>query len=94
MKTFREYAEVNELKIDKKSYTKFSSDAIKNINLMIEFGRKTAGLDNKQLNPLLDSIKNIHAGEDAIRISFEEAEEKLKEQENNKKEVKKGEEKW
>ena len=69
MKTFREYTEleVSELKIDKKSYVRFSQEAIKNINLLIEYGRKEANLDNKQLNPLLDAIKNIHTGEDAIR---------------------------
>jgi hypothetical protein len=99
MKTFKEYAEfseINELKIDKKSYTKFSSEAIKNINLMIEFGRKTAGLDNKQLNSLLDAIKNIHNGEDAIRISFEQADEKENEKKNGEKEKQKekGEGKW
>ena len=73
MKTFKEMA-INELKIDSKSYTKFSTEAIKNINMMIEYGRKTVGLDNKQLNPLLDAIKNIHGGEDAIRKVLEDKE--------------------
>ena len=66
MKSFKEIA-VNELKIDGKSFEKFSSEAIKNINLMIEYGRNVAELDNKQLNSLLDSIKNIHSGGDSIR---------------------------
>lgn len=71
MKTFREFAgDVNELKIDSKTYEKFAVQAIKNINMMVEYGRKAANLDNKQLNPLLDAIKNIHSGEDAIRKSL------------------------
>jgi hypothetical protein len=96
MKTFKEYAIVSEVKTDTKSYQKYAADAIKSINLMIEFGRKTAGLDNKQLNPLLDSIKNIHNGEDAIRISFEKAEEDAIASQTNDKEIKKetGEKKW
>jgi len=96
MKNFRELAtsqvEVNELKIDKKSYNKFADDAIKNINLMIEFGRKTAELDNKQLNSLLDGIKNIHAGQDAIRIALEPKEDEEKNKAD--KTAKKGEKQW
>lgn len=90
MKSFREHisiksTEINELKIDSKSYQKFSTEAIKNINLMIEYGRKTVGLDNKQLNSLFDAVKNIHAGEDAIRISLEPKEDEEK---------KKGDKQW
>ena len=93
MKNFRELAtlqadEVNELKIDTKSYNKFADDAIKNINLMIEFGRKTAELDNKQLNPLLDGIKNIHAGQDAIRMALDPKEDEAD------KAKKKGDKQW
>jgi len=95
MRTFREHA-LNELKMDSKSYQKFSTDAIKNVNMMIEYGRKVAELDNKQLNPLLDCIKNIHAGEDAIRIAISTAAEELdnrdKENKNNKKKA--GDKQW
>jgi len=95
MKTFKEFAvneaekeEKNEPKQepkDIKSFEKNSVEAIKNINAMIEFGRQFQDLDNKQLNPLLEAIKNIHAGEDCIRKAAEVKEEP---------EVKKEEKTW
>jgi ATP-dependent RNA circularization protein (DNA/RNA ligase family) len=86
MKTFKEYAGVPNINEKEESFQKFSAEAIKNINSLIEFGRKTAELDNAQLNPLLDAIKNIHKGEDVIRKSLSADEEDLKQDKPEKKE--------
>jgi len=77
IRTFKEFAEISE-KAD--GFEKFSAEAIKNINSMIEFGRKTAELDNSALNSLLDAIKGIHKGEDVIRkaLNPEDPEDKSK----------------
>ena len=74
MKSFKDHVqEINELKIDSKTYQTFVNTALKNLNMMIEYGRKVK-MDNKQLNPLLDAVKNIHNGDDAIRKAKEEVE--------------------
>ena len=101
MKTFREHVsekaetkkvEKVETKIDAKGFEKCSAEAIKHINMMIEFGRKSE-MDNKALNPLLDAIKNIHAGEDSIRKATEVKEEPEPE-EAKKEEPKKDDKTW
>jgi len=80
IRTFKEFAEIIEKADDNGGFEKFSAEAIKNINSMIEFGRKTAELDNSALNSLLDAIKGIHKGEDVIRkaITPEDPEDKSK----------------
>jgi len=87
MKNFKDYsASIIEAEIKKensKTFEKSGAEAIKLINSIIEFGRNSTNLDNKQLNPLLDAIKNIHSGQDAIRKSSAEPENIPKEKKKN-----------
>jgi hypothetical protein len=60
MKTFKEFNEAKET-----DYKVNVKHAIEDINKIIDYGRKIE-MDDKALNPLLDAIKSIHTGSDAI----------------------------
>jgi len=66
MKTFRE--QVIEEKADK-GYTEYKKNfnvAINSMNAIVDYGRKIE-VDNAALNPILEAIKNLHAGDDIIQ---------------------------
>lgn len=74
MKDFKEF--VSEAPEDKnkgsyKAYQSNLKDAIASLNQLIDYGR-VMKMDNKQLNPLLDALKNVHTGDDSIRMAYEE----------------------
>ena len=72
MKNFREFV-TEAPKKDKGVYSTYKTNlknTITNLNTLIDYGRKIE-IDNKALNPLLDALKNIHTGDDAIRGAYE-----------------------
>ena len=72
MKDFRDFVTEapKEDKVGYSTYKKNLQSTITYINTLIDYGRKIE-MDNKQLNPLLDALKNIHSGDDSIRAAYE-----------------------
>ncbi len=75
MKNFRDFVTEapDDVKVDKSGYSTYKKDlknTIDNLNTLIDYGRKIE-MDNKALNPLLDALKSIHTGDDAIRGAYE-----------------------
>ena len=69
MQSFREMT-LNEVKNPGLvQYKKDFNETIKYLNKMIEYGRKIK-MDNGAINPLLEALKSIHTGDDAIKQSF------------------------
>ena len=73
MKDFKEFvteAPKSSAEGSYKSYQDNLKSAIAGLNQIIDYGRAMK-MDNKQLNPLLDALKNVHTGDDAIRVAYE-----------------------